>query len=122
LLRPFYERLLAVLRGSIVREGEWRLLECAPAWDGTWTLDCFMAWSWEADDGQRCLVAVNYAGNQSQCYVRLPFRDLARRPVRLEDLMSPVRYDREGSDLVSRGLYLDLPPWGYHVFRISGAA
>jgi hypothetical protein len=57
--------------------------------------------------------------DQSQCYVRLPFPDLAGRPVRLEDLMSPARYDREGSDLVSRGLYLDLPAWGYHVFRIN---
>jgi Alpha amylase, catalytic domain len=118
-LLRFYEGLLAVLRGSIVREGEWRLLECSPAWDSNWTSDCFMAWSWEVDGRQRCLVAVNYAGNQSQCYVRLPFLDLAGRSVRLEDLMGPARYDRDGSDLISRGLYLDLPPWGHHVFRIS---
>jgi len=115
----FYEGLLAVLRESIVRDGEWRLLECAPAWDGNSTSDCLMAWSWEVAGDQRCLVTVNYAANQSQCYVKLPFSDLAGRAVRLEDLMSPARYDREGSDLVSHGLYLDLPPWGHHVFRIS---
>src|SRR6266581_1559535 len=28
-------------------EGQWRLLECAAAWDGNWTSDCFIAWSWE---------------------------------------------------------------------------
>jgi hypothetical protein len=118
-LQRFYDRLLAILSQPVVRDGQWRLLECAAAWDGNWTSDCFMAWSWEGGGGQRLLVVANYAGNQSQCYVRLPFPDLAGRPVRLEDLMSPARYDREGSDLVSRGLYLDLPPWGYHAFRIN---
>jgi hypothetical protein len=121
-VQRFYERLLTVLRDATVRDGSWRLLECAPAWDSNWTSDCTMAWSWEVDGGQRFLVAVNYAGNQSQCYVRVPFRDLAGRPVRLEDLMGTARYDREGSDLVSSGLFLDLPPWGHHVFRISAGA
>jgi hypothetical protein len=118
-LQRFYESLLAVVRESMVREGAWRLLECSQAWDGNWTSDCVMAWSWELNGSQRCLVAINYAGNQSQCYVRLPFGDLVGRPVRLEDLMGPARYDREGSELVSHGLYLDVPPWGYHVFRIN---
>jgi hypothetical protein len=65
------------------------------------------------------LIAVNYAGHQSQCYVRLPFPDLAGHTVRLKDLMGSASYDRDGSDLGARGLYLDLPPWGYHVFDVS---
>jgi hypothetical protein len=117
-LQRFYDALLAALRQPAVREGQWRLLECAPAWDGNWTSDCFIAWSWDAGDGPRLLVAVNYAGNQSQCHVRLPFADLAGRPVRLTDLMSPAAYDRDGTDLGTRGLYLDVPPWGYHVFQM----
>ena len=63
-------------------------------------------------------MAVNYAANQSQCYVRLPFAELAGHRVRLKDLTGPASYDRDGSELVSRGLYLDLPPWGYHVFEV----
>jgi hypothetical protein len=117
--QDFYDRLLAVLRQPIVREGQWRLLECMPAWDGNWTWEGFIASCWEAPDGQPRLIAVNYAGNQGQCYVRLPFPDLTGRPVRLEDPMGPARYDRDGSDLVSRGLYLDLPPWGHHVFDLT---
>jgi hypothetical protein len=27
-------------------------------------------------------------------------------------------HDRDGSDLASRGLYLDMPPWTYHVFAL----
>ena len=32
-----------------------------------------MAFAWQGADGERLLVVVNYAPNQSQCYVRLPF-------------------------------------------------
>jgi hypothetical protein len=40
-----------------------------------------------------------------------------RQVLRL-DLMSDARYDRDGSDLISRGLYLDRRR-GYHVFRCA---
>jgi hypothetical protein len=33
--------------------------------------------------------------------------------------MSPATYDRDGNDLAPRGLYLDLPPWGYHAFSVE---
>jgi hypothetical protein len=33
--------------------------------------------------------------------------------------MGPASYDRDGSDLVSRGLYLDLPAWSYDVFEMT---
>ena len=118
-LQQFYDGLLAVLRQPIVRDGQWRLLDCVPAWDGNWTSDGFIAWSWQARDGQQRLIAVNYAGNQGQCYLRLPFPELSGHTVRLKDLTGPASYDRDGSHLVSRGLYLDLPAWGYHVFEVT---
>jgi hypothetical protein len=62
---------------------------------------------------------VNYAGKQGQCYVRLPFPDLSGRAVQLKDLLGPASYDRDGSDLVSRGLYLDVPAWSYHAFDLT---
>jgi glycosidase len=117
-VKRFYERLLSVVRNTTVRDGEWRLLECAPAWDGNWTSEGLVAFAWQRDD-QRLLIAVNYAGNQGQCYVRLPFTDLSGRMVRLSDLMSGARYERDGGDLASAGLYVDLPAWGYHVFEVE---
>jgi len=32
--------------------------------------------------------------------------------------MGAASHDRDGSDLASRGLYLDMPPWTYHVFAL----
>ena len=72
-------------------------------------------------DGERLLIAVNYAGHQSQCYVRLPFAELRGRSCGCRIWIGSATYDRSGDDLLARGLYLDLPPWGYHVFDVIGA-
>jgi hypothetical protein len=118
-LKEFYERLLAVLRHPVVRNGQWQLLECDPAWEGNWTRDCFVAFAWQGAGGERLVVAVNYAPNQSQCYVRLPFADLGNGHWRLEDLLGDTQYDRDGNNLQSRGLYLDVPPWQNHIFTMT---
>ena len=115
----FYERLLAVVGDAALRDGEWRLLECVPAWDGNWTWDCCLAWLWNGRADERRLVAVNYAGNQSQCYVRLP--TWGRRLVRFRDVMGSSAFDRDGENLDAQGLYLDMEPWGYHVFEMTAA-
>ena len=118
-LERFYDRLLGVLRQPVVREGRWQLLECSPAWEGNWTSDCFLAFAWQGRDGQRLLVAANYAPNQSQCYVQLPFADLDAGQWRLQDHMQEAVYDRDGRDLLTRGLYLDTPPWQPSVFALT---
>jgi hypothetical protein len=136
-IEDFYRRLLQVLKRRIVREGDWQLLEPHPAWTGNWTSDNFIvfAWSGGAEAGARqrgndstlesasavlyLLIAVNYASHQSQCYVRLPFPGFEGRTVHLQDCLSETSYDVQGADLLGRGLYLDLPPWGYHVFDMA---
>jgi Alpha amylase, catalytic domain len=118
-VQGFYDRLLSVLRSAAVRQGQWQQLECMPAWDGNWTHEGFLAYAWQGADAERLLVTVNYAPNQGQCRVRLPFADVSGHAIRLDDVMSGAHYDREGSDVVSNGLYVDLPPWGYHVFEVT---
>ena len=68
--------------------------------------------------GERVLVTVNYGYAQGECYVRLPWSDLRGRSFLLQDLLSPVSYKRDGSDLADRGLYLDVPEWHCHVFDL----
>ncbi|MFO0844660.1 MAG: alpha-amylase family glycosyl hydrolase [Gemmataceae bacterium] len=118
-LARFYEKLLGVLRLPVARGGEWKLLECVPAWEGNWTWDCFVAFAWESPDGDRLVVAVNYAGNQSQCYVGLPFQDLGSDGCRLTDLLGEAAYDRGGDDLRSRGLFLDMAAWQACAFSLQ---
>lgn len=117
-LLNFHERLLACLSRSEVRDGCWQLLDDRPAWDGNASNRQFLAYLWKAD-GRTLLVCVNFGPSPAQCYVSLLPTGLAGRTWRLKDLMTDASYDRAGSELESRGLYLDVPAWGYHVFEVS---
>jgi hypothetical protein len=119
-LLEFYEHLMACIRLPVVREGTWSLLNCAPAWDGNWTSDCFICFAWDYSPEERLIVVVNYAPNQSQCYLHLPFGDISGHSILLQDLMSHEAFERDGSELSARGLYLDMKSWGYHIFRVTG--
>jgi hypothetical protein len=66
-INGFYDRLLAVLRQPIVREGESRLLECTPAWEGNGSWDDFVCFAWQRSSSNLHIVAVNYAAHHSQC-------------------------------------------------------
>jgi glycosidase len=118
-LRQFYDKLLTVLQRSVLRDGQWQLLECAPGWEGNWTHDCFVAFAWQAENNERLIVVVNYAPNQSQCHVRLPWADLAGKAWRLHDEFSGATYDWHGDDLQARGLFVDHQPWQASVFSIE---
>jgi len=118
-LKSDYAALLTCMRRPEVQDGAWRLLELQPAWDGNSTWDRFVAFSW-AGSSRRLLVAVNYGPTRGQCYVRPSAEDFTGRTISLHDLMDPATtYERAGDDLAERGLYLDLPAWGYHVFEVT---
>ena len=121
-ISTFYDALLACLRDEALRDGQWQLLEARPAWQENGTHDAFVAFAWTGAGDQRRLVVVNYAGHQSQCWLRLPWGDLQGRTWRLRDRLGEAVYDRDGADLSAQGLYLDLPPWGYHAFDVQGVA
>ncbi|MCJ7825507.1 MAG: alpha-amylase family glycosyl hydrolase [Anaerolineales bacterium] len=118
-IEAFYEALLAVLRNPIVQNGSWQSLACLPAWDGNGSWDAFVAHSWRGSDGERMLIAVNYAPYPSQCYIPLPFPEIQNRSVQLDDLLCSACYTRDGSELLERGLYLDMDPWSYHIFTLE---
>jgi hypothetical protein len=118
-LQKFYEGLLNLLTKPIFRKGKWSLLECKSVWEGNNTSDSFLAFVWEGTNSDRVLVCVNYSSQSGQCYVRLPFPELAGKQWTFDDLRSEARYDRDGNDLLRSGLYLDITAWYYHVFEIT---
>ena len=104
--------------------GRWCVREAGncwnvPAWEANWTNDCFLTFAWHGTGDERLVATVNYAPNQSQCYVRLPFTDLGGTQWRFEDVIGDAIYERDGDDLAARGLYLDEPPWQAHAFIVT---
>ena len=116
-IEKFYGKLLGILKEAVFRNGQWSLLNCMPAWAGNDSSYSFLVFAWEQDE-QRILVAVNYAPHQGQCLVQLNFADIRNKTIQLRDMMSEAVYERSGTELLSTGLFLDMPAWGYHVFDV----
>lgn len=117
-LEAFYHRLLEVLSLDLFREGAWQLLECKAAWETNWTSECMIAFAWQGANAQSAIVVVNYAPNQSQCYLPMPWPYLEGRLYQLTNLLGADTYDRSGDSLLSPGFYLDMPAWGVAVYEL----
>jgi hypothetical protein len=113
--QDIYGRLFASVGRPEARDGEWALLDPLPAWDGNPTADKFIAGTWRGDTG-RLVVAVNYGDTRAQCYIRISGLE---GPCLLRDLVNPgIEFGRDAGELATRGLYLDVGPWGHHVFEV----
>jgi hypothetical protein len=117
-VQAFYGKLLDCLQRQQVRQGRWSFHACRPAWENNATVEQFVAFGWEPGPEPRLLAAINFGPLRGQCYVELPLAELRGKRVLLRDLLSPAQYERGGDELASRGLYLDMAPWAYHLFEI----
>jgi Alpha amylase, catalytic domain len=111
----FHRRLLAALDDPVFRTGSWRLCDLS-GWPGDDTFQDLVAWCWEGDT--RWLVVVNLSDATGRAHVRAPWPDLRGQSVRLTDPTTGVAYDRAGDD-VCDGLYVELAPWRWHLFRVE---
>ncbi len=118
-VKKFYDRLLDCLQRRQVRQGRWSLYACRPAWEGNATVDQFLVFGWEPGPEPRLLAAINFGPTRGQCYVVLALPELLGKRVLLRDLLSTAQYERSGDGLASRGLYLDMAAWGYHLFEVT---
>lgn len=119
-LPAFYAALLSVLGEATVHDGDWRLLDVMSAWDGNDSHADLLTSSWTDPDGRlRFVTVVNLADHRSQGYVQLAHPGLAGCPVALADRLGPERYERDGDDLVGRGLYVDVGPWAHEVIEVD---
>ena len=118
-LELFYGKLLDILHWHVFRNGDWKLAECIPAWDGNQSNGNYVSYAWQGAQGEKILIAVNYSPDYSQCFVKLPFQHLAGNSWSLNDLISGNIYGRDGEELNEKGLYLDEPGWKVYIFLLA---
>jgi hypothetical protein len=110
-LVAFHLQLLEIARD--LRQGEWAL--CEPTgWPDNRSCDQLLAWSW-TDGDRRSLVVINDAGAPASARIQLPWDDVAGRTWTFDDVVVGDTYERDGTDMAAQGLYVELPPWDYHV-------
>jgi Alpha amylase, catalytic domain len=118
-LANWYRALLAAVAGHQVRAGAWRLLD-AEGWPDNQSCRNLVAWSWTGNhDGDRRVVVVNLSGRPAQARIPLDWADLPGRGWRLTDLLDQDVFQRDGDELASPGLFVDLGPWRFHLLALS---
>ncbi len=113
----FYACLLHCLRMNEIRDGLWSPAQLLPASEDNPSWDQFVAFTWRKQEGSAVLAVVNYGPHRGQCFTRFDTEDLGPGKIRLRDLLSDATYAYETSELALRGVYFDMPGWGYHLFE-----
>jgi hypothetical protein len=114
-MRAFYEKLLVTINSPIFRDGEWKLCE-RNGWPDNQSFQNLVAWSWVKDDDRR-LIVVNLSDYAVQARVQVPWSEVRGQIWRLADDLSNATYDRDGDEMLSPGLYVELESWGYNFFQ-----
>jgi hypothetical protein len=114
-LRAFYRRLLGAVDQPAFREGLWSLCEVS-GWPDNESFRNLVAWSWQIN-GERYLIAVNLSDSTAQAHVHVPWAGRADGNWQLKDELSGAIFERDGNEMVSPGLYVELGPWNYHFFQ-----
>lgn len=116
--RDLYDRLLAATAGALFHEGEWKLLEAAPAHDSSF--GDLLAYRWRGDNDV-ALVVVNLGVGDALGYVPI-VADLPRGSAfDVTDLLTGGSRRMARRSLDVRGLFVQLPPGGAHLFMVRRA-
>ena len=114
-LPQFYETLLAAIDRPIFHDGEWRLCE-RTGWPDNASFQNLVAWTW-AKGSERNLIVVNLSDCPAQARIQIPWNDVGGGSWQLQDPLSGLTFERDGDELRSQGLFVELGPWNYHFFE-----
>jgi hypothetical protein len=114
-LRGFYKKLLEATARKIFREGQWSLCE-KTGWSDNASFQNLLAWNWVYED-ERYLIAINFSDAPAQARVQVTWPGARDTKWQLRDTFSSAVYERDGDEMLSPGLYVELAPWNYHLFQ-----
>lgn len=112
----FYQQLLLILRNPVLRQGNWRLLECLPARADNNTWENCIAYQWQEEHGDALLAIVNYAPHPGQCWLEFTDSQLAIGGENWGNVMQSDKLIVVQSKTVTQ-LFFDLPAWGYQIMK-----
>jgi hypothetical protein len=115
--RAFYERLLATIGADVFREGSWKLCQ-ASGWPDNASYENLGAWCWTLEHDRR-LILVNLTDRPVQARVHVPWDDLEGNQWDLSDALSDARFLRDGSEIQSEGLYVEVAPGLAQILQFS---
>ena len=112
-LQSFYRKLLKAASSAALRTGQWQLCD-RTGWPDNTSCQNLVAWCWKGA-AEKQLVVVNLSSSGAQGTIRVPWNELKGKTWQITDLFTGQVYARSGDEIANSGLYVDLPPWGFHV-------
>ncbi|GAB4306724.1 MAG: hypothetical protein Kow0069_03760 [Promethearchaeota archaeon] len=121
----FYSRLLPALPGGFDHSGRWVPCDVESVGGGDGSHVHVVAGAWETPPSpERTISVVNYSPWRARAHVRVPRLQYAaegRQRWSFHDALAGRAYEYVSADLDRHGLYVELPPWGAHLFRVAPA-
>ncbi|HEY9314524.1 alpha-amylase family glycosyl hydrolase [Williamsia sp.] len=114
-LAEFYLSVLGSLRDPVWRTGDWAPCDIT-GWEGNTTSGSLLAWTRRGES--RWLVVVNLSDSTASGTVATHWDDLRGSRFRLVDTTRDLDFLRSGDD-VCDGMFIELDPWLWHLFRID---
>lgn len=111
-IQHFYHTLLKAVSRELFKDGYWQLLEVC-GWPDNNSYQNLLAWCWR-NSGDYCLIVINCLDLNAQALIKLPWDEIKGKTWQMTDLFAETKYERDGDALVDTGLFVDLPPWGFH--------
>lgn len=120
-LEAFYRMLLAETRHPIYQQGKWRLFDVGAAYLTNSTYRHLLAYGWQDGEELRVIVVNNTpTASRGLAHFRGWDNDMFRyNNWRLIDLLSDVRTEQNGANMIDNGLYIELGAYQAHLFRFE---
>ncbi|MEI6712629.1 MAG: alpha-amylase family glycosyl hydrolase [Verrucomicrobiota bacterium] len=120
-IHALYRTLLPAFAQSPVSKGDGRILTPRRAWDDNPTSQCINVVEWQetGKENHFDLVVVNMAPHQAQCRVQLGVQGLENGVWHMADRLGDERWIRDGNELITQGLYLDVAARGAHLYSFT---
>ncbi len=114
----FHRSLLEAMKLDVLRRGRFAMLTPRAAGPESTSFDSFVAYRWDSRTSA-AVVVVNFGPARGQCKLTLDLAGIAGRNVLFVDRIGGEAYRRSGDDLLDdrRGLFVDLPAYGAHLFE-----
>lgn len=116
-IHSFYKKLLPALKDIPLNAVQWELVVLFPAWKENESYKNFIV-VFGKTEGIYYLAAANCTDVQSQCYAYFDISAIPAEDIIFKDIVGTGEYIRNKEEIAIRGLYLDMPRYSFHLFKI----
>ncbi|HOL81970.1 MAG TPA: alpha-amylase family glycosyl hydrolase [Ignavibacteriales bacterium] len=115
-MKVFYEKLLSITHDPTILYGDFKLLQADSIGYGDFSNINIITYIWSYNDHYFWCI-INFSENSSKARIKVDLHTDYSNII-LNDLINDVSYNRNAEEIKNEGLYVELKPYGMHLFKI----